>query len=611
MGVVAVSPKERERVEFTRCWAQRGESQWFHRVRRRGSDSRGIAFLTSLFIVFSIEMMLFAFVFIMRSEVGFAALNLKSAAALSLADAGIQESTKRLSMFGALPGASFTNSLASSVGSSGTVTYQVALQNNPAVFPILSQVTYGGAQRVIRVFERRVFKTGFGNVIYGPQITFQGNAQPVAGDQYSQSNVAFAQYQKSPLCASGATGTNLVAPQVIAGTTIGAGAGPNQTPPCGSPVNAGTYTTECASGSLTEVAPTPCGRAMSGAYPAPVNWHPMTPIGMSSTDFTAVVTATVLPSGVAVPPATQNGIGVTYSPTEMYVPSYWTSVPTTNGKVMLVTATQPFCVNATLPPNQSVTVPIPAITGVCPAGAHYYGNQVSGTPNTTRYLDWGLVTDDLSRNTAATFFQPPTCATCNNGSPNGKQNGIRYIPLLPTVNVLGQACVQNINPGTNVFDQVNTADGITCPNPPVQTIASTSVTFSGTKSSPESLVIDNAGIGTVQIFGSVPGGGVGCNANFDNYNWGVILATGDLDLQGNLVFTGFIYTPGSIISHGTVVVQGGIYGANVQGSSSQVNQVDSLGTVNFCTATSASLVLSPQFFTFTTLSWQDRPLSVP
>jgi hypothetical protein len=223
-----------------------------------------------------------------------------------------------------------------------------------------------------------------------------------------------------------------------------------------------------------------------------------------------------------------------------------------------------------------------------------------------RYLDWGLVQDDLTRGAAQTFFQAPLCsAPCANA---GNQNGVRYIPLVPSINVLAIACNQNVNPGINAFYDT-TADGKTCANPP--TVAG-STTFTGTKSNPEFLVIDNGppGSGTVQIFGSINGGNTGCSTPFDNYNWGVIMATGDLDLQANLKFSGYIYTPGNVYSHGNVAVNGGIFSVNDPGSAAQVNQVDDLGTVNFCGG-QGTTPLSPQFYTFTTISWQDRPLGQP
>ncbi len=600
---------------------------------RAERDSRGMALITTAFVVFAVGMMLFGFIFLNQSEVSFAAFNRNGTQALGLAEAGIQEAINRLNTFGTTLGSTpsgspcpgtafnaFTNSLASSTsGGAGTVTYQLALQSNSAVFPIMSCATFAGVQRVVRIFERATYTAGFGNVIFGPQVAFSGDASPSTGDAYAQQNVSFAQYQKSPLCASGATAANLVSPQVMAGTTVAAGSGPNQTPPCGSPTNAGSYNTECASGSTTEVAPTPCpggGRAVNGGNTIPVNWHPMTPIGMSSTDFNTVVSqcyaggCAVTGGTVTIQQATQNAVGVPYSlyAPASYTPAYWSAPATspTNGKVELAVATAPFCLLASPASIQSPS------GGTCSSGYTYYG--VSGA--TTRYLDWGLVSDDLSRSIAQTFFQAPTCSTCNGGLANGLQNGIRYIALLPTINVVGppgsgQACAQNVSPGTNVFDKVNSGDGITCTSPPTTTISSTNVTFSGTKSSQEALVIDNKNFGTVSLNGSIAGNStLTCgNTNFDNYNWGLILATGDIDLQANFVFTGLIYTPGNITSHGNVLIRGGVFSPGVQGSSSSVNLVDSLGTANFCSSSQDTLTLSKLFFSFSFVSWQDRPLS--
>ncbi len=603
----------------------RGRQGWI-----AAADSRGVAFITTVYVVFAIGMFLFGFVFLNQNEAGFAAFNRNSTQTLGLAEAGVQEAINRLNTFGATLGSTpsgspcpgtasnaFTNSLASSTsGGAGTVTYQLALQSNSAVFPIMSCATFAGVQRVVRIFERATYKTGFGDFIFGPQVIFSGDASPTTGDTYAQQNVSFSQYKKSPLCASGATWSNLVSPQVMAGTTIGAGNGPNQTPPCGSPTNAETYTTECQSGSTAEVAPTPCpggGRAIgSGGDAIPVNWHPMTPIGMTSADFNTAVsqcyTGGCLTGTVTIVAAQQNGVNVTYTPNPAgtYIPAYWSAPATsaTNGKVVLAKATGPFCVNAA-----ANSVQAPGVGGSCAGGYTYYG--VTGS--TTRFLDWGLVTDDLSRSIAQTFFQPPTCTSCNGGGANGLQNGIRYVALLPTISVTGHACTQNEAPGTNVFDKVNSGDGITCTSPPTTTISSTNVTFSGTKSSQEALVIDNANFGTVSLSGSLGGNNtLNCgNTNFDNYNWGLILATGDIDLQANFVFTGLIYTPGNITSHGNVLIRGGVFSPSVAGTSPSVNQVDSLGTANFCASSQNTLPLSPLFFSFSTVSWQDRPLNQP
>lgn len=583
------------------------------------ADSRGVAFITVLYVVFALGMMLFAFAFLSQNEVGFAAYNRNSTIALGLAEAGAQEAVNRVKAFGVtlgpLPAGSpcpraavnaFSNSLAAGApgqGAGGTVVYGNLFQSEPSVFPVLSCATFGGAQRWVRVLVRATTKTGFGRIILGPQVTFQGNAQPVAGDTYSQTSIVFQQYSKSPPPASGATATNLLSPQVLGGTTIGVRAG-----------GPGTYTYECANGSLTEVAPTPCpgGGRSSGL---PVNWHPMTPAGMKSADFNTVVQQWVTnPSqirgyGISVTQATQNGAGVTYTPVS-YRPAYWSiGAQNYNGQVLLVTASQPFCVNSTAGQVQQASGNPP----VCPGGYTYYGSNVSGTNYTTRYVDWGLVQDDLTRQNPTTFFAAPTCTSCVNNGPDGNQNGVRYIPLAPVLNVLAQACTQNVNPGLNVFDNaIGDPSAPTCTNPPTQTISSTNVTFTGTQNNPEFLVIDNGPPnGTVVHINGSPQGPGSCSSNFASYNWGVIMATGDIDLTANMVFSGFIYTPGNVISHGTVVVNGGIFAAGTQSNASQVNQVDTFGTVNFCTGSSSIVVLSPTFYNFSQVSWQDRPLNQP
>jgi hypothetical protein len=223
-------------------------------------------------------------------------------------------------------------------------------------------------------------------------------------------------------------------------------------------------------------------------------------------------------------------------------------------------------------------------------------------------MDWGLISDDNTRGQATTFYETPSCtAPC---AFSGNQNGIRYVPLMPTMNVTAAACTQNVNPGTNVFDQINTGDGINCSSP-VSTINNTTVTFTGTKSNPESLVIDNAGGATVTIVGSLSGNStLNCsNTNFDNYNWGMILATGNISLQGNFVFKGFIYSPGNVDTSGTVIIQGGVFSNDDPGLSSQVNNVDPSGTVDFCAGT--GFLLNPQFYTFSQIAWEDRPGGQP
>jgi hypothetical protein len=274
---------------------------------------------------------------------------------------------------------------------------------------------------------------------------------------------------------------------------------------------------------MTEVAPTTCpvsGRAQIGGNTLPWNWHPTSPIAMASADFNLVVTASSLLSGISVVQATQNGAGVSYSSAGTYTPSYWTSTPSTNGKVMLIDATQPFCINRSA---GTVYLPSPVVTGSCNAGDIYYGNETNNQAVATRFVDWGLVQDDLTRSTPTTFYDAATCSTCISGGPNGYQNGIRIVPLTPTINVLGEACQQNVDPGTNVFYN-NTNDGITCGSPTTEYVNGNlgNVQFTGTQSSPEALIIDSAGQSAAQIQFSARGNNtLTCtNVNFNNYNTG-------------------------------------------------------------------------------------------
>lgn len=546
-----------------------------------------------------------------KSELSFARRTRDSMMAFYIAEAGAQEGSARLTMFGGIPGTTcFVNSMTSGAACSGstsnpnpnTVVYQAPLASDSAIFPIMALGNSGGTPRVVRVLQRAMFQAGFGSMIVGPQITFQGDASWITGDAYSNTSIVFNSRAKSPQPGAGAGATTLTGPQALAGTTITTQAGGQWEP--------GPYTTECASGSLTEVAPTACARATDGRNnPLPVNWHPMVPIGMSSADFTTLMNncftfSPRCPSFIATRQATQNGVGVTYMPMS-YLPSYW-SRPGAYGKVLLATAGQPFCVNASA---NTVTAP------PCGASAHYYGQLGL----TTRFLDWGLVQDDLTRGAAQTFFQAGSCAVACADA--GNQNGVRYIPLLPSLWVssapalptFGQiACRQNVDPGFSVFDRANSNDGVSCA-PPVQTIAATTLTFSGTRRNPEALVIDNAGFGTVHVTGSIPGNSaVACGStNFDDYNWGIILATGDVDIAANTVFTGYIYTLGSVYSHGTVLVRGGIFSSNSPSSGSAVTQLDDSGTFSFCGGTSTQMPLSPEFHVFSWVSWQDRPLGEP
>jgi hypothetical protein len=571
------------------------------RVWAAVADDRGTALIIAVIMLLIMSLFLFGFQMLNRNELAFAGYSRNSTLAFSVAEAGAQEGLERLTLFGGLPGATcFPNSLtatatcgaSTSSPNTNTVVYQAALSSNAALFPILSLATVAGAPRAVRVLEQVVFKTGFGDTIVGPQVTFQGDSSPIVGDTYSDTSIVFASFAKSPPAATGATATNLLAPQVLGGTTIQAGSGGQAYGP---------YTTDdCASDTAnSEVAPTACsgkgGRVSVSGKTLPVNWHPMTPVAISSADFTTLMSncysGGCAALGVTVVQATQSGTGVTYTPVS-YTPSYW-SFSGANGKVLLAVATQPVCVNSSA--NQVTAPP-------CGSGSAYYGS--SGT--TTRFLDSGLIQDDATRGSALTFFQAPSCtAPCANA---GNQNGVRYVPLIPQINVLGLACNQNVNPGTNAFYDT-TGDGKTCANPP--TVAG-STTFSGTKSNPEFLVIDNGAPGgtPTQIFGSIASGNTGCSTSFNNYNWGVIMATGDIDLQAGFKFSGYIYTPGNVFSHGNVAVQGGIFSSNAPSSGAQVNEVDDLGTINFCGGEGVQFINS-QFATFSTLTWEDRPLGQP
>ena len=579
---------------------------------------RGSALITALIMLTVMGLFLIGFQAINQNELIFAGYSRNSTLALNVAEAGVQEGIKRLNTLGAVPGATcFVNSMtsgASCLGSStsnpntNTVVYQATFTGNPNLFPILSLATTNGATRAVRILEQAVYKSGFGTVIFGPQIQFQGDTSPTTGDTYSGSSLEFQTYGKSPQPGTGATATNLISPQVMAGSWIDTkGSGP------------GHFPLECSNGyasQMTDVPPTNCPRGAN-----PVNWHPATPIGMPSTDFNAVVTecyASPCSLGgsdtLSVQQATQTQPGgavtpVTYTPAPGgYTPTYWSGATSgTNKKVMLVVATTAFCVRSS---PAAVTDPS---GGNCPPGYTQapYGvvNPNSGNCTTispastcTRYLDWGLVSDDLNRGTTTTtFYQPATCSTCAGGGPNGNQNGIRYIPIVPSINALTIACQVNMpSPGFSAFYNT-TSDGLTCANPPTQT---GSGTFTGTQARPEFLVIDDGVPGGAPVTISSSGSASGCSDNFASANWGVIVATGDLNLQ-NFTFNGFIYTQGNVYSHGHVLVRGGIFS-----SQSSQDQIDTLGTLQFCGG-AAIMPLTPQFYTFTMVTWQDRPAGQP
>jgi hypothetical protein len=120
------------------------------------------------------------------------------------------------------------------------------------------------------VLERVLNKSGLGNFIYGRQMTFTADASLTSGDFYVRTFIAFT--NNPPVCAAGATATNRVSPQAVAGTTIGTSKGVTGTP-CGQPIpnvgNTPGFKTECGTvaESTTEVAPTTCpvsGRAQIG-----------------------------------------------------------------------------------------------------------------------------------------------------------------------------------------------------------------------------------------------------------------------------------------------------------------------------------------------------------
>jgi hypothetical protein len=635
---------------------------------RSGRAERGTTLILVIFVMFVIGTILFEVGLTSQTEARFASVNRNSTEALNLAEAGAQEAIKRLQMFGYTAGvtsSSFTNSLATTAGGTGTVYFQHTEASNSSLLPILSTATFGGVTRSVRVMVNAA-PNPWEYQLYGYIVNFDGDTNPTsANDLYASADIEFENWPFSPLCASGATATNLISPQVMAGTIVYAESpAANYTPPCGGPTNAGTYFAECAdlqtyfvpiqtggspSGSIPtstgthtsamgEVAPTSCakdgGRAtsntaggmttqsLSGSFTLPVNWHPMVPQGMPQTDFTTVINkwngnnANLL-SGLTVTQATQtNAAGtqtlVTYSP-NTYTPTYWATTGT-NGEVLVLGATKAFCVNSTTHTITAASTSSP----YCAAGSNYYGyngniNSTSGGSSDdtgafpTRYIDWGLVSDDINRGVPQTFFG------------TGNQNGIRYVPVYPDLNVLSYSCQQTMNPGTNVYDNLN--GGPACSNPAITTISSTNVTFSGTQSNPEALIIDNKTGGTqvVTITGSLggPSSGTSCSTpNFNTGNWGVILATGDLALAGNLEFSGFIYAQGNITTSGSssqhVWLQGGIM-SQMTSPPQNAGIMDLNNTSSFiglCGGLPPTLG-SPIFSTYAPLTWVDVPLNQP
>lgn len=390
-------------------------------------------------------------------------------------------------------------------------------------------------------------------------MNFQSNATFVSGDSYAQVSIVY-QSDKVPQCSAAATTTNLPSPQVLAGTTITWMA---PQPGCGSMGASGFFPgDDCASDtSLSEVAPTACEGAGGRFQNLPYHFHPMVPVAMPQEDFIAALTA-ALPPLIRLAQATQNRTGVIYPTPEAYPKPY-------ANKVMLIIAREQFCVTA-----RPASV-VPAIGGACPSrGAHRYGDSSGAT---IRYIDWGLITADTSGGRPTTFFQEPKCAApCPF---QGLQNGIRYIPMPPAIDVHAIACETHFKPGVNV---VNTIDGSLLPCPRNITLHKTTVeTFVGTKYNPESLIIlnPNPPIGTVTIRGVlVPGRIPGsCRPSlFDAFHWGQILSTGDIIFDSPFVFVGFLYAKGTIVFNSDAAIWGRVYSLSYS-SYSTLNS-----TVTFC-----------------------------
>jgi hypothetical protein len=332
--------------------------------------------------------------------------------------------------------------------------------------------------------------------------------------------------------------------------------------------------------------------------------HPMIPIGMDPTDFATVMNAnlTTAPMVTVQSQATQNGVAVSYTPLGPN-PSYWGSVRAPSYRVQLIVATSPFCVQvggvAVMPVN------LPAISGQCnyPGIWHRYGSNSGAQGFTTRFVDWGLVQDDNSRTVATTFFQPPACtAPCANP---GNQNGIRYIPVVPSLNIPAESCKVHLTPGTNVFDNLNGDPA--CTDPSITQISTTTVTFTGLKANPEALVIDNP-TQMVTIIGSQPGNGLTCASNMNSYNWGLILASGDLNWSSDFVLSGFIYTNGNITASSSFTVTGGVFSPT--GPSPTALTANLTANATFCGGQAVTMT-SPLFYSFSTLTWEDRPANQP
>jgi hypothetical protein len=580
-------------------------------------DTRGMAFITTLFVLFSVGMMLAGFVFMTHNESFLAGRNRNTQIALGLAEAGAQEAMARLQMGAIVPGSqSFPNSLAgtSPLSPSGTlnnqpcppstqantVTYQAPLTiggQKLSIYPICSTATFGstnltaGVQRSVRLYMLATFKPGASNVIFTPQANFQADARPVSGDSYTMGSINF-QSGNVPQCAAGATATNLPSPQVFAGTSID---WQSAAPGCGASGVNGPWTSECTTTSdpnYTEVAPTPCPGA-GGRNNMPYNFHPLTPIGMPQADFVTVLN-NVPPPGVSIVFARQNGVVPAYPTPATYPAPY-------KNDVMLINSTGQFCVN-----SASNLVAL-ATGGTCPGPLAptgpwaLYGNST----NRTRFIDWGLITADTTSGTATTFFQPAMCtAPCPNP---GLQNGIRYIPLPINIDVQSKACNVNVNPGTNVVD--NTSGVVLSCGAGITVINQTSVTFTGTKSNPESLIIlNNPGPGSaVTISGSPTPGALPTSCTpyswFDTYNWGQILATGDVTFGTSLGFAGFLYAKGNITFNSDSAVWGAIYSPQA-GTGSGTSFLTLNSTTTFCGGNQISM-LNPLLMNYSQYAWQD------
>ena len=191
---------------------------------------RGSALITALIMLAVLGLFLVGFQTLNMNELVFAGYSRDSTLALNTAEAGVQEGWKRLNLFGATPGTTCVpNSMVSGATCSGsttspnanTIAYQPPLLSDSAIFPILSLGTTYGAPRGVRIYVKAVMKAGLGDIILGPQVTFQGDASPITGDTYADLSIVLKQMSKSPSPGPGATATNLVSPQELAGTTVG------------------------------------------------------------------------------------------------------------------------------------------------------------------------------------------------------------------------------------------------------------------------------------------------------------------------------------------------------------------------------------------------------